>query len=513
VSDLEPAPGGWLRAFAKASPDAIAVIDSAGRIELVNSAAEALFGFPATEVEGAPIQRILPDIRVVTGAGSHSSSTGLRRDDSRFPARISATPVDSRIILRVQNVSDEEAAQRERVELIARAQRAREEVGRAEGMTNDFLATLSHELRTPLTAMLGWTQILRSHPDEAELGTRAVDTIERNIQVQTRLIEDLLDMSNMAHGRLRLDIHPIVLAPIIDAALERVTPEARSKDITLVRQLEATVPTVLGDSRRLEQVIWNLLSNAVRFTPERGTITVSLRRLGAFARIDIADNGPGIEPELLPRLFDRFRQGDSSSRRSHRGLGLGLSIAKSLVELHGGAVRAESAGPGTGATFTVLLPESSLRDGGADRHGEPRPAQHPLRDGAIDAIRGIRVLVVDDEPDTRDSFRRILEDFGTTVFIAGSAEGALAAIQAHQPDVILCDIGMPGEDGYDLIRKIRALGRRQDREIPAAALTAFDGNADRSKAIESGFQIQVAKPVEPTRLAEVVAWLISQPAG
>ena len=507
----------WLREFANACPDATLLIDSTGRIVSLNSHAENLFGYSARDLIGSPIQRILPGVRTLTPepppAGAHVEVEGSRGDASFFQARVSLTPIGPAYVALIQDVTDQRRIERERSELISSERMVRDEVERANKIKDDFLATLSHELRTPLTAMLGWTQILRNHETDSELSVRALETIERNIQIQTRLIEDLLDLSSIASGTLRLDIHPVRLPSIIDAALEMVGPDAEAKRITVARDFEPGAPAVLGDARRLQQVMWNLLSNAVKFTPDGGAITVSLRRLGSFARIDVTDSGQGIESSLLPFVFDRFRQSDSSTRRHHSGLGLGLSIVKSVVEMHGGAARAESAGPGAGATFIVLIPQTSLLNGGLGEspHDESSsPFSSGVSVDVIDRIRGVRVLVVDDERDTRESFRRILEDYGAIAFVAGSAAEALAAIARHHPDVMLCDIGMPGEDGYQLIQNVRALGRRQDREIPAAALTAFSSSQDQARAIEGGFQIHVPKPLEPARLAGVVARLAAK---
>jgi CheY-like chemotaxis protein len=311
-------------------------------------------------------------------------------------------------------------------------------------MLDDFLATLSHELRTPLNAMIGWTQLLRIHGTDSEIGARAVETIERNIRIQTRVIEDLLDMSSLASGKLRLDIRRR-LSLRSSMRPSSVWRRSRARRDHARRRIEPDVPDVLGDPRRLEQVVWNLMSNAIQFTPAGGTVTATLQRDDAGARIDVIDTGEGIDPELLPRVFDRFRQADSSSQRHHMGLGLGLAIVKSLVEMHGGEVRAESEGEGKGATFRVLLPASPP---GAGEPDETRAVPAPARTVGLPSIRGVRVLVVDDHRDSRDSFAGILEAAGAMVFVAASAKEALAAIREHHPEVMLCDVAMPGEDGY-----------------------------------------------------------------
>jgi signal transduction histidine kinase/ActR/RegA family two-component response regulator len=489
-----------LEAFVTAFPEAAVAIDAAGCISLANARAGELLRLTANELVGCPIGQFVPDLAIAedkdSTAGGRFELEALRADGARFRARVLVAPLGQGRVAIVQERMGERGSDAE--------------PRRTSRMLDDFLATLSHELRTPLNAMIGWTQLLRIHGTDSEIGARAVETIERNIRIQTRVIEDLLDMSSLASGKLRLDIRRVSLVPIIDAAVERVAPIAREKRITLVRRIEPDVPDVLGDPRRLEQVVWNLMSNAIQFTPAGGTVTAALQRDDAGARIDVIDTGEGIDPELLPRVFDRFRQADSSSQRRHMGLGLGLAIVKSLVEMHGGEVRAESDGEGKGATFRVLLPASPV---GAGEPDETRA--EPARAGnvGLPSIRGVRVLVVDDHADSRDSSAGILRAAGATVFVAASAKEALAAIREHHPEVMLCDVAMPGEDGYQLMQKVRALDRREDRDLLAAALTAFTSSEDRARAIERGFQLHVSKPVEPARLVEVVAWLVRNRQG
>jgi signal transduction histidine kinase/CheY-like chemotaxis protein len=506
VTESQAAAWRWLREFASASPEAILGLDSDGRVVFAGARAEVLIG--ASELVGSAVERVLPGVGEsgALRASSPIEVEGTRSDGLLFRARVSLTPLGSGFVALVQDVTA-------RSNLIASERKARAEAERANRLKDYFLATLSHELRTPLNAMLGWTQILRVHGTNTEIGARAVDTIERNIKIQTRLIEDLLDMSSIANGKMLLDIRSVPLAPVIDAALEMVMPAASSKEVTIVRELEPDAPGVLGDPHRLQQIVWNLLTNAVEYTPKGGTVRVSLRRFESFARIDVSDTGEGIEPALLPHVFESFRQADSSTRRRHSGLGLGLSIVRSLVGMHGGEVRAESDGTGKGATFTVLIPQSSpeSEQGHEPASGTSTAAGSVARSTA--RVEGVCVLVVDDEADARESFRLILQDLGATVLVARSAAEALALLDERHPDVMLCDVGMPGEDGYQLIRKVRALEHPRDRDIPAAALTAFTRKEDRAKSLASGFQDHVSKPVEPARLVELVASLAAKRGG
>ena len=493
-----------LREFLDASPDAIVGFDPEGRIVLVNSRSERLFGRSATELLERPIRAILPGLDLESLAalrqGVHFETAGRRGDGGAFPARVSFTPVGASLrIALVRDASDQKRAEQDRVELLASERAARSEAERANLMKDEFLATLSHELRTPLNAMLGWTQILRTATD-AEVTARAVETIERNIRVQAQLIEDLLDVSRIVSGKLALNVRPVELAPLVEAALATVAPAAANKGVELRSQIDPDVATVAGDAPRLQQVVWNLLSNAVKFTPKDGRIDVSLRQVGSLARIEVADTGTGIEAAFLPHVFDRFRQSDASESRSYGGLGLGLAIVRSLVELHGGTVRADSAGPGAGATFVVLLPVG-FPAARAAADPEVRQTEGTPR------IDGIRVLAVDDSKDSLGFLRRVLEDLGATVFTATSAAAAMEAIARHRPDVILCDVGMPVEDGYQFIQRLRAIDAEQGGQTPAAALTAYTRERDRQRALELGYQLHVPKPVEARRLAEVILLL------
>jgi PAS domain S-box-containing protein len=406
------------------------------------------------------------------------------------------------------DIEDRRLIAQEREQLLERERAARAEAERASHMKDEFLSTLSHELRTPLNAILGWSQILKSSSAKAEDISEGLDVIERNARVQTQIIEDLLDMSRIISGKVRLDVQLLDLPGVVQAAVDTVRPAADAKGIALHMVLDSLAGPVSGDPNRLQQVFWNLLSNSVKFTPKSGRIQVVLRRVNSHVEVSVSDNGEGIKPEFLPHVFDRFRQADASTTRRHGGLGLGLSIVKQLVELHGGSVTAKSLGAGNGATFTVSLPLTALQgDEGTDR-------RHPRRGGGAivlpefcTQLSGVRVLVVDDEPDAREMVRRLLEDCDAVVTTVGTADEAVAELRRNPVDVFVSDIGMPDEDGYSLMKRIRNLQQEQGGSVPAIALTAYARPEDRMRAVLAGFQMHVAKPVEPAELITMVASL------
>jgi signal transduction histidine kinase/ActR/RegA family two-component response regulator len=371
---------------------------------------------------------------------------------------------------------------------------------------DDFLANVSHELRTPLTAMLGWARMLRSGRLDDEAAAHALEVIERNTEAQAQLIEDLLDISRITSGKLRLDVQPVDLVHVIEGAMNTVTPAADAKSIRMQTVLDPAAGTVAGDPDRLQQVVWNLLSNAIKFTPRGGRVQLRLERVDSRVELTVADTGRGIAPEFLPYVFDRFRQAEAASSRAHGGLGLGLAIVRHLVELHGGVVRAASEGTDRGATFTVSLPIAPMRASPSEARVHPTARTRVPFERAPN-LDGVRVLVVDDEPDTRNLLARVLQQCGAIVGTAASAAEALAAFEAGPPDVLVTDIGMPGEDGYALIRKIRARAPEHGGRVPAAALTAYARVEDRMRVLSAGFQLHVPKPVEPAELATVVATL------
>ena len=394
-------------------------------------------------------------------------------------------------------------AEEERQQLLERERRAREEAQAANRAKDEFLATLSHELRTPLNAILGWSRLLMTGNLNVETAKRAVEIIDRNTRLQAQLIEDLLDISRIITGKLRLELRAVPVASIVDSALESVRPAADVRHLVLDVDLAAGHEPILCDAARMQQVIWNLLSNAIKFTPEGGRISVRAERAGNAVTITVTDTGTGIEPHFLPYVFDRFRQQDAASTRIHGGLGLGLSIVRHLVELHGGTVEAHSEGTGKGSTFLVRVPVAPLR---AEQVAvlEAERAREGL--ASVPSLAGIRVLVVDNEPDARGLLRTVLENCGAEVEEAESAAEALDAVIRRRPDVLLSDIAMPSEDGYSLIGRIRAL-EGPARLLPSAALTAHATAADRTRALLAGYQAHVPKPVDPSELAAVVAAL------
>ncbi len=399
----------------------------------------------------------------------------------------------------------------DREHLLERERAARAEAERANRMKEEFLATVSHELRTPLSAISGWAQFLRQGspgPDEVH---EALEVIERNAWTQTQIVEDLLDMSRIVSGKLRLQVTEVDLPKVVRAGMETVRTAAEARGVELVARLDPAVSRLQGDEARLQQVVWNLVNNAVKFTPSGGTVTVSLRPARAGVEIEVADTGAGIEPEFLPHVFDRFRQSDASITRKHGGLGLGLSIVKHLAESHGGSVSVTSDGPGRGATFAVWLPLTGLKPtpeseppAAPERGRELRPPDRSLR------LDGVRVLVVDDEADARTLFCRILSDRGAKVELVSSAPAALRAIEGAAFDVLVSDIGMPKEDGYQLIQQVRALPAERGGGIPALALTAYARNEDQAKALDAGFDQHLTKPVDAAELISHVAALAGQ---
>jgi PAS domain S-box-containing protein len=405
------------------------------------------------------------------------------------------------------DVTDLKRAESQRDDLLQAERAARTAAERASLLKDEFLATLSHELRTPLNGILGWSQIMQNKSADAEMIAQGLEVIERSARAQAQIIEDLLDMSRIMSGKVRLNVQRVDLSSIVQAAVETARPTAAAKGIRLQAVIDPLNGVVVsGDGNRLQQVLWNLLSNAVKFTPKDGRVQVLLERINSHLEISVIDTGEGIKPEFLPYVFDRFRQADASTSRRHGGLGLGLSIVKQLVELHGGSVGVKSDGPGLGSTFIVSLPITVV-------HGDPEPATErrhprlpPMRMTNVDVeIEGVRVLVVDDEIDARALLKRILEESRAIVTAAESAEEAIELLQAGKFDVLVSDIGMPGEDGYSLIKRVRSLGAAGGGDIPAIALTAYARSEDRIKAVTAGFQMHVAKPVETIELITMIA--------
>jgi signal transduction histidine kinase/ActR/RegA family two-component response regulator len=436
-----------------------------------------------------------------------------------IPAESYSALVDAderlRAVLELQQKAkwlEAEIAERKQAEERLRISLAQEQIARAEAesanrMKDEFLATVSHELRTPLNAIMGWSHVLLSGRIDEATATRAVETIERNARSQAQLIEDILDVSRAITGKLRLNMGDVDMASVINAAIDSVQLAADSKNLHLAVTLDPTARHTSGDSNRLQQVVWNVLSNAIKFTPSGGRVEVSLERADSDVQITVSDTGQGIKSDLLPFVFDRFRQGDGSSTRRHAGLGLGLSIVRHLVELHGGTVRADSAGEGFGARFTIRLPLASdqerkrkrLRDSGSLQSRDDSIVR------ALPSIKGVRVLLVDDDHDNLQILSLTLTEFGAEVQAAGSAAEAIEVLQWYEPDVLVSDLAMPGEDGFSLIKQIRMLEATNGKKISAVALTAYVRIEDRSRALSAGFNMFVPKPVEPGELITAIS--------
>ncbi|HYX31238.1 MAG TPA: response regulator [Pyrinomonadaceae bacterium] len=401
-------------------------------------------------------------------------------------------------------------AEEERAKMLVREQAARADAELANRTKDEFLATLSHELRTPLTAILGWSHIVRQNKlDDPQLA-RALETIERNAHAQSRLIDDLLDVSRIISGKLQIDLHVVDLSTVINAAIDAVRPAAEAKQIGFEIDLGPQAFPVMGDANRLQQIFWNLFSNAVKFTPKRGQVSVRLQSRNSQVAISVTDTGVGIKPEFLPYIFDRFRQADGSTTRSQGGLGLGLAIVRHLVDLHQGSVQVESDGDQQGATFTITLPIA--RPARAEL-GMPA-AQHAQSNGASKAndniLNGLRFLVVDDEPDTRELVATILKRSGGEVRCSQSAADALEAFKEWQPDLLISDLAMPNEDGFTLLQKLRKLRSKRAKQIPAVALSAYASDEDRAVSLSKGFKMHLPKPIEPNKLVSSVCAVLGR---
>ncbi len=380
----------------------------------------------------------------------------------------------------------------------------------ADHRKDDFLAVLSHELRTPLNAIVGWSHLLRDGTANPETVRKAAETIHRNAQVQARLISDLLDVSRIAKGKLRLDVRPVSLREVIEAALDTLRPAAGARGVRLEAMLDREAEPLPGDASRLQQIVSNLLSNAIKFVPERtGAVRIRLEDEGTHVRVAVEDNGPGIDSTFLPHVFDPFRQEESGANRRSPGLGLGLALVRQLVELHGGTVEAANRPGRSGAVFTIELPRHSAAEPvpSEERPVKPVPLESPLWLDAAPSLGGVRVLVVDDHEDAREVLRAVLERCGASVVVAASAAEALRRLPAERPDVVLSDVEMPEQNGYDLLRQMRSLPAERGGLTPAVALTAYASADDRVKLLRAGFQMHVPKPVQPAELATVVASL------
>ncbi|MBD1901474.1 response regulator [Coleofasciculus sp. FACHB-125] len=515
---------------------AIFFLDPDGRVIKWGAGAESILGYQEAEILGksgsiifTPEDRDRGEdrkerVKALTEGRAENERWHVRKDGSRFWGSGIVTSLRDEsgqvqgLAKIMRDFTDRKQAEEERTRLLARAQEARTQAESANRMKDEFLATLSHELRSPLNAMLGWTSLLRTRKFDAATTARAIETIERNAKAQARLIEDLLDVSRIIRGQLRLTVRPLELIPVIESAINTVRPAADAKNIQVHLLLDTFVGSISGDPDRLQQIIWNLLTNAIKFTPEGGRVQVYLRGDRSHAEISVRDTGEGISPDFLPYVFDRFRQADNSITRSYTGLGLGLAIVRHLVELHGGTVRAESPGEGQGSTFIVKLP--LLNSAGVKKRTEEEESLCSSQSSALNPqespptlwespLDGLQILVVDDEADARELLKSILEQYGAEAIAVASAEEAIGTIQQSKPDLLISDIGMPNEDGYSLIRLVRAL-EAEKGQIPSVALTAYVRVDDQKAALSAGFQSHVAKPIDPTELIAVVASLVGR---
>ena len=498
-----------MAAIIDSSDDAIIGKTLSGVITSWNRAAERVFGYTAREAIGRSITLIVPPdrlaeenevlARIARGDRvDHFETVRVTKEGRHINVSLTVSPIRNAAgtIIGVSKISrditDRVRAEAERADLLAREQAAREEAEALNRAKDQFLAVLSHELRTPLNAIYGWARMLHNTPLDATLRARGADAILRNAKAQLQLVEDLLDVSRIITGNMRLEVGPVNLGSVIEAALETVRPAANAKDISLHRMVDSSVGSIVGAADRLQQVIWNLLMNAVKFTPRGGRIEVRLRRADPDVEIVVSDTGEGISPDLLPHVFERFRQGDSTITRTHGGLGIGLALVRHLVDLHGGTVQAESAGPGQGSTFTVRLPVRAPLGEEGGRTGV---------EGEGVSLRGLRVLVADDDRDSIELARVILNSAGADVRTAVSSASTRAAVAEWAPDVLVLDIEMPGEDGYALLRGLRERGNR----APAVAVTAYGGAEDRRRALSAGFVSHLSKPIDPAALTLAIA--------
>jgi len=511
-----------------AAVDGILTIDERGTIETVNRATQRLFGYQPEEIIGRNIKMLMPPPfsdehdtylknylttgnKKIIGIGREVS--GLRKDGTTFPMDLSVSEVriaaGRRIFTGiVHDITEHKRAQNEREQLLESERQARSEAERTSRMKDEFLATLSHEMRTPLNAILGYASLLRHSQIDPKETAEGLEVIDRNARMQARLIEDLLDMSRIISGKVRLDVHLVELANVIDSAIETVRPAAEAKRINLTKNLEPVAP-ISGDAARLQQVLWNLLTNAIKFTPSNGKVDVRLQKRDTHVEITISDTGQGISPEFMPHMFERFRQADASTTRKHGGLGLGLAIVKHLVEMHGGSISARSDGEGKGSTFIISLPQSLHSMAELPSSTRPETSSETTRP-KLPNLRGTKILIVDDDADARELMERIFKECHATVLTAASVDQALFQLAQEVPDILISDIGMPTQDGYDLIRAVRHLKSERIANLPAIALTAFARSEDRTKALLAGYDAHLAKPTDPLDLATTVSTLLKR---
>jgi protein-histidine pros-kinase len=499
------------RALLESAPDAMVIVDQEGRIVLVNAQTERLFGYSRHELLGQRVEVLVPERyrrshvahREGYAAAAHARPMGagldlfgVRRDGAEFPVEISLSPLETEegtlVASAIRDITDRKLAEQERARLL----NERSAHAEANRIKDEFLATLSHELRTPLNAILGWATLIRDGAVDGDAIPKAIATIERNARAQSHLVEDLLDVSRIVSGNLRLLIVPLDFCQVVENAVDVVRPAAEATELHFDVVFESRPLLMMGDADRLQQAVWNLLSNAVKFSPPGGRVTIRVWGGAQSLHMSVRDTGRGIHPRFLPHVFDRFRQADSAYTRVGGGLGLGLAIVRSVVELHGGVVEVRSAGEGHGATFTLTLPVAGVGAGTPLELGKSD-------DGPAERLDGITVLIVDDQPDERELLHTILVGRGAEVEVAESADAALQLIQRSPPNVLVTDIAMPGQDGYALLRRVRSL-KEIGRDVPAIAVTAHARTEDRTRALAAGFQAYISKPIEHARLIRAV---------
>ena len=523
--------GELLKVTLESIGDAVIATDVNGRVNFINPTAAALTGWDPSNATGKKFDEVFRVINEDTGeaietpfeivkregnvVGLANHTLLITRDGSKLPIEDSGAPIrDSDgnmvgVIVVFHDTSDRRRVEQEREALLRSEQEARMEAEAADRLKDEFLATVSHELRTPLSAILGWSAMLNLGDVDAETSANALKVIERNARSQASIIDDILDVSRIITGKLNIEQRPVDLAPLIHTAVDTLHPAATAKGIKLTVAFESEPGLVTGDPARLQQIVWNLVSNAIKFTPAGGRIAVHLTREDSHLELSVSDTGIGISKPFLPHVFERFRQADSSTTRAHGGLGLGLAIVRHLVELQGGTVSAESAGTGQGSVFRVRLPLASTAD--LQPETEEHAAAPLVR--ADDPLRrefdlsGLRVLVVDDEQDTLEIVSLLLRRYGATVRTSLSSRHALEVFNDWKPNVLISDVGMPGEDGFTFISKVRSLPPEAGGETPALALTAYFREEDRLRSLAAGYEMHVKKPVEPFTLAEAVARL------
>ncbi len=509
------------------TPLAVVEWDSDFRVSRWSESAERLFGWKAEEVLGKHVNDwnfvYVEDAEAVEGVrlrqreGSEQQGVISNRNYHKDGSVLHCEWYNSvlrdadgqlvSVLSLVLDVTARKQAEEERSQLLAREREARRHAEQADRLKDEFLATLSHELRTPLTAIFGWASLLRSDDVPVEEVAHALEIIERNARAQARLVDELLDVSRIITGNLRVDVRPTDLVAVVELASSGLRPAAQAKNINLQVETDGEPQIVSGDPNRLRQVVWNLVLNAIKFTPKRGTVSVRLVSEGQSVRLVVSDNGEGISEEFLPYVFDRFRQAEGSVSRRQGGLGLGLAVVRHLVELHGGSVGVDSDGPGHGATFTVNLPKLTdevvtsriveTADSGTD---QPRTQK----------LKGLRVLVVEDDEDSRSLLTMMLQRQGAHVTAVSSSQEALMAIESETPEVLISDIGMPGEDGYELMRKVQQSETEHERIRATIALTGYAGEKDRERALEAGYHVHLAKPIEPVQLVGAIELLIGR---